>query len=88
VSESKEDKRRWGIALQAIDEGLESEEPAEQLLAAIGWALTDIADSLDVISQHVEIVGASRPKPPRKRGKGKPEEVEEEEEEEEEDEPE
>ena len=56
---TKEDDERWGAAIEAIDEGLESEDLNERLQASIAWALTDIADSLDVLAQYVES-GAAR----------------------------
>jgi hypothetical protein len=43
----KEADSRWGLAIDAIDESLESDDPVERLQAAIAWALTDLADSLD-----------------------------------------
>ena len=88
MAESKEDRERWESALEAIDDALESDDLGERLQGAFAWALMDMADSLDVVSQHFENAGAkpqsrSR-KPPKKKGKVAAEVEEEEEEEEEE----
>jgi len=89
MAESREDKERWESALEAIDEALDSDDLSERLQGALAWAFTDIADSLDVVSQHFENAGAkpqSRARKPKKKTKSKSAEVEEEEEEEEEEE--
>ncbi len=69
MAESKEDKRRWDLALEAIDEALESDDLTDRLQAAVAWAFTDIADSLNVISQYVEAKGAAEAKVAGRRGK-------------------
>jgi hypothetical protein len=52
---NKETDTRWDLALDAIDEGLASEELPDRLQAAVAYAMMDLADSLDVVSQHVEM---------------------------------
>ena len=49
---NKETDTRWDLALDAIDEGLASEELPDRLQAAVAYAMMDLADSLDVVSQH------------------------------------
>ena len=70
MAESKEDKRRWALTLDAIDEVLEDEdsEPGERILAAIAWELMDIADTLDAAvnagtKPTSRASGKSKPKP-------------------------
>ena len=67
MSESREDRERWDLALEAIDDALEEEEDLQaNLMGALCWALLDIADSFDVIAQHVEHKEAK----PSRRGRG------------------
>jgi|SRR5579883_1509446 len=56
-----EDKERWSKTIEAIDEGLDSDDMEVVLQAAMVWAFVDIADSLDVISQHFEAPEPARP---------------------------
>jgi hypothetical protein len=76
MPKSKEEDTRWDMVLEAIDEGLESEELADRLQASVAYAMMDLADSLNVVSQHVELQRVQPIETRTRRGKTKPDEEE------------
>lgn len=73
-----EDDERQDLAVEIIDEALDSDELADRLQAVTALMLMDIADSLNVLSQYVELKGKEErpPRAPRARRSAKKEEKE------------
>jgi hypothetical protein len=66
-----EEDDRWDDAIEAIDEALDSDDLSAAITGAVAWALVDIADSLNVLSQHFEKLDVGFVKPRARQRKPK-----------------